>query len=168
MESSLAHFFFFSFRREIATQGRQRRPPPPPRPSTASNNPDEFASEDANDYSRLASEFEREPIPQEQQQARPSSSSWEQPSKERKWQPPQQETRQESAWDRIRAENAPDSAWARIRSEAMKAPPSEPQRRPNTFAERSEKLPDELPRTREETEDRGGRVRRNQWGDPIE
>lgn len=51
----------------------------------------------------------------------------------------------------------------------MKAPPSEPQRRPNTFAERAaEQVPDELPRTREETEDRGGAVRRNQWGDPIE
>ncbi|KAG2220217.1 hypothetical protein INT45_002809 [Circinella minor] len=143
---------------------------------------DEFSMDDYNDYAKLESGFENDtslPPPslqqQQQHQQQTVSDSWAslQPEKPSLHLP----QRQESAWDKIRAESAPDSAWTKLRMEAQKDPDALSQRKrvqardevAKTLQQRSEEDSiEDLPRTREEAENRGGSVRKNQWGDPIQ
>ncbi|KAI9468225.1 MAG: hypothetical protein EXX96DRAFT_109187 [Benjaminiella poitrasii] len=89
----------------------------------------------------------------------------------------QQTSLQPSAWDKIRAENLPNNTWAKIRMESQKnridSVDIEKAR-----AERARRLHEgsvfelngeEIPRTREEEAlQKGGALRRNQWGDSLE
>ncbi|KAI9259689.1 hypothetical protein BDA99DRAFT_561107 [Phascolomyces articulosus] len=149
--------------------------------SNTSIHGDEFSMDDYNDYAKLESGFENDPAlplsPQQQhqhQQQQTVSDSWASLQPEKPSSHPQ--PHQESAWDKIRAQNAPDSAWAKLRMEAQKDPDAFNQRKraqardevAKALQQRNQDSIEELPRTREEAENRGGSVRKNQWGDPIE
>ncbi|CEP11170.1 hypothetical protein [Parasitella parasitica] len=83
-----------------------------------------------------------------------------------------------SAWDKIRSENLPNNTWTKIRMEAQKNPESAVDvekarsarlhrlRESSDFAGGSGER--EIPRTREESLERGAPLRKNQWGDPLE
>ncbi|KAI9488236.1 hypothetical protein BDB00DRAFT_877622 [Zychaea mexicana] len=137
---------------------------------------DEFSMDDYNDYAKLESGFENDQAlppqhPQQKQREPSTSDSWTNLQHEKA-----SSRHQESAWDKIRTQNAPDSAWAKLRGEAQKDPDALNQRKiaqardqvAKSLQQRSQDASEELPRTREETEHRGGSMRRNQWGDPIE
>ncbi|KAI8638962.1 hypothetical protein BD408DRAFT_372569 [Parasitella parasitica] len=82
-----------------------------------------------------------------------------------------------SAWDKIRSENLPNNTWTKIRMEAQTKPESaidiekarsarlHKLRENSDFTNGGER---EIPRTREESLERGAPSRRNQWGDPLE
>ncbi|ORY94780.1 hypothetical protein BCR43DRAFT_460580 [Syncephalastrum racemosum] len=157
-----------------------RRPPPPAgaaqQPSHHNQEQDAFGQDDVySQYERLETGFEQEP------QSHESTSSWQARAnasagtvnemQPRKPSAPQQP----SAWDKIRAENTPSSTWAKIRSDAQKDPDAmSGSRLANARSETAKELQErsmdsfeELPRTREESEQRERR-RKNQYGDPIE
>ncbi|KAI8987194.1 hypothetical protein BDB01DRAFT_784984 [Pilobolus umbonatus] len=82
-------------------------------------------------------------------------------------------TQQTSAWERIRSGNLPTSSWAKIRNESIQHPENDDLRirqkeeRLKRLRENNELSGEELPRTREESAQKG-MARRNQWGDPLE
>ncbi|KAI9018128.1 hypothetical protein CLU79DRAFT_837332 [Phycomyces nitens] len=84
-------------------------------------------------------------------------------------QPPKPHT---SAWDEVRAKNLPNNAWTRLRIQAQQNPdagvrsPQERMEAARRLKEQREFGTEEMPRTREETEQRST-TRKNQWGDPI-
>ncbi|ORZ14682.1 hypothetical protein BCR42DRAFT_417438 [Absidia repens] len=140
-----------------------------------------FASEDPalhGEYIRSGSEFQTDRAVQRQQQNGWQINSSQQQSTHSMQAPPppphqqQQTAAQSSKWEQIRSENLPNSAWTRIRQEAadQKTDASTidqaKAQRVVTLKEREVNF-DDLPRTREEAEQRTT-GRRNQWGDLAE
>ncbi|KAI8137608.1 hypothetical protein BJV82DRAFT_335870 [Fennellomyces sp. T-0311] len=162
----------------VQTRGHPMpRPPPVPHGQPSNQNTsggEEFSMDDYNDYAKLESGFENDQAlpPQHHQQnnQHPVTDSWSSLQNEK---PSQSASRQESAWDKIRAQSAPDSTWAKLRMEAQKDPDALNNRKARdevakNLQERNQESFEELPRTREEAEHRGGAVRKNQWGDVVE
>lgn len=86
-----------------------------------------------------------------------------------------QQQQQPSAWDKVRAESLPNNTWSKIRMEAQQNPDDVVEiakskaaraQRLRESAEFSYDNVEELPRTREETMQKGT-TRKNQWGDPL-
>ncbi|KAI8064404.1 hypothetical protein BC940DRAFT_306172 [Gongronella butleri] len=83
----------------------------------------------------------------------------------------QQSAPSSGAWDKIRSANVPNSAWTRIRQDAAQHPTdhkSIEESKAKRIAQLQEQQAsfDDLPRTREEAEQRV-KMQRNQWGDPV-
>ncbi|CAO3590829.1 unnamed protein product [Absidia cylindrospora] len=139
---------------------------------------DTFASEDPalhGDYIRSGSEFQTDRAVQHQQQNGWQNNSNQQQPTHSTQAPPshqQQTVAQPSKWEQIRSENSPNSAWTRIRQEAAEQKTDTSTidqakaQRVVALKEREANF-DDLPRTREEAEQRTT-GRRNQWGDMAE
>ncbi|KAI9361503.1 hypothetical protein BD770DRAFT_434457 [Pilaira anomala] len=86
-----------------------------------------------------------------------------------------QQQQQPSAWDKVRSESLPNNTWSKIRMEAQQNP-DDVVEIAKAKAARAQRLREsgefsygnveELPRTREESMQRGA-SRKNQWGDPL-
>lgn len=101
---------------------------------------------------------------QQQQSASGGQSSWQQQRQQQ-----QQQTPRSNKWEQIRSENLPNTAWTKIRQQAAdqrtdaKSIEQAKAQRVVALKEREASF-DDLPRTREEAEQRIT-GRRNQWGD---
>ncbi|SAM01941.1 hypothetical protein [Absidia glauca] len=154
------------------------RPEPHPKAHMDAHMDDTFSSEDPalhGGYStRPGSEFQTDRAVQSQQQNGWQTNTTEQQQPQQQQRPSwtRQAPSQPSKWDEIRSENLPNTAWAKIRQEAKTQgvdSKSIEQAKANRVAELQERQVgaggfDDLPRTREEAEQRTT-GRRNQWGD---
>ncbi|KAG0175307.1 hypothetical protein DFQ30_009579 [Apophysomyces sp. BC1015] len=132
----------------------------------------EFAADDtivSHDYANLDSGFESEQGSNDTNQSiRENTAGL---SYYQQQQQQQQQQPQPSAWDKIRAETLPNNSWTKLRTEAQ-ANRDDGSRIEQSRAETAKRLREresnveELPRTREELEQRGT-ARKNQWGDLI-
>ncbi|KAL0078438.1 hypothetical protein J3Q64DRAFT_1839763 [Phycomyces blakesleeanus] len=140
---------------------------------------DSFATNsNDNDHAKLESGFEPN------DSMRPSSwgnkrseqlsgTSTEQIENSRQSTKPHTTTTTTSAWDEVRAKNLPNNTWTRLRIQAQQNSDAGAVRSPQERMEAARRLKEqrefgteEMPRTREETEQRST-TRKNQWGDAI-
>ncbi|KAF7726412.1 hypothetical protein EC973_008746 [Apophysomyces ossiformis] len=147
----------------------------PPPSIRKSNQPEpEFVEDDAvasHDYARLEDGFQNDQAPATV--AQPASDNQQGLSyyPQQRQQLGQQQQPQPNAWDKIRAENLPNNSWTKLRMEAQ-ANRDDGSKIEQSRADTAKRLREreltveELPRTREELEQRGT-ARKNQWGDLI-